>query len=49
MSSMYTFLSSLKLFYINNCLYTAVETFSNNKFITYLKKNFTINLENIQY
>ncbi len=40
-SSMYSFVTRLKLFYIDNCLYIAVETFVNDNFISYLNRNFT--------
>ncbi len=36
-----SFLRSLKLFYIDKCLYIAVETFANNNLISYLERKFT--------
>ncbi len=46
MFSMYPFLRSLKLFYIDNCLHVAVETFANKK---ELLPQFATNLENVQF
>ncbi len=41
MSLMQPVLPSLKLLYIDKCLFIAVETFANNNFISYVKINLT--------
>ncbi len=50
---MYLFLPSLKVFYIDKCLYIAVETFTNNKFYKFFEKkfhySFDTDLENVQF
>ncbi len=50
MSSVHPFLASLKLFYIDNCLYIVLETFTNNNlFEKKFHYSFDADLGNVQF